>query len=328
MKLLYASTDDGLQLPIIDVTHPAFAIAISDEELRDRVARFLREPPPFARLPAFLRSLVLRFVLRRSRLAAGLRKSERGVLSSIDTYVFKLGAEQLPAEFGAIDRRIAASLPALAVRLRLQDMATLLADELAPRLDGHARPLHFIDVAGGTAMDALNALLLLRRARREIFDGRRVIVRVLDGDPRGPAFGRRALAQLRAPAAPLDGVDATLEHVDYDWSRPAALAAALEQARAAGAIAIASSEGGLFEYGSDDDILANLRVLAAAPDVAVVGSVTRADGPIHKLHAQRRAATHPRGLDAFRALVARAGFTVARAVERPFSDHVVLRSGS
>jgi hypothetical protein len=242
----------------------------------------------------------------------------------------KLGPEQLPAEFGAIDRRIAASLPALAVRLRLRDMATLLADELSPRLDGNARPLHFVDLAGGTAMDALNALLLLRRARRELLDGRRVIVRVLDGDRHGPAFGRRALAQLRSPGAPLDGVDATLEHVGYDWSRPAALTAALDEARAAGAIAIASSEGGLFEYGSHDDILANLRALAAAPDVAVVGSVTRADAPIRKLyqHRRRRRAPRPRGLDAFRALASRGGFTVARAVERPFSDHVVLRSGS
>ncbi len=29
----YAVTDDGLELPVIDVTHPAFAIAPTDAEL-------------------------------------------------------------------------------------------------------------------------------------------------------------------------------------------------------------------------------------------------------------------------------------------------------
>jgi len=56
----------------------------------------------------------------------------------------------------------------------------------------------------------------------------------------------------------------------------------------------------------------------------MVGSVTRADEPIQRLRATSRAATRPRGLTAFRALAARCGWRVTRAIERPFSDHVVL----
>jgi hypothetical protein len=52
--------------------------------------------------------------------------------------------------------------------------------------------------------------------------------------------------------------------------------------------------------------------------------VTRADEPTQRLRATSRAATRPRGLTAFRALAARCGWRVTRALERPFSDHVVL----
>ena len=56
----------------------------------------------------------------------------------------------------------------------------------------------------------------------------------------------------------------------------------------------------------------------------MVGSVTRADEPGQRLRETSRAATRPRGLTAFRALAARCGWRVTRAIERPFSDHVVL----
>jgi hypothetical protein len=49
-------------------------------------------------------------------------------------------------------------------------------------------------------------------------------------------------------------------------------------------VTICSSEGGLFEYGSDDEIMSNLKALRSQPDVvAVAGSVTRADEPTQQL---------------------------------------------
>ena len=50
----------------------------------------------------------------------------------------------------------------------------------------------------------------------------------------------------------------------------------------------------------------------------------RADLPVRRLHRDGGAAIRPRGLEAFRALVATVGWTVDHAVERPFSDHVRL----
>ena len=59
------------------------------------------------------------------------------ILSGLTTYLLKLGPDNLGDAYAKpIDRRIAASVPTMAVRLRLQDMATLLADALAPHAGG------------------------------------------------------------------------------------------------------------------------------------------------------------------------------------------------
>ena len=89
---------------------------------------------------------------------------------------------------------------------------------------------------------------------------------------------------------------------------------------------ICSSEGGLFEYASDNEIQSNLEVLREFPEVlAVVGSVTRADESIQRIRQMGRAATRPRGLEVFRTLIEETCWKITRAVERPFRDQVVLR---
>jgi len=95
-------------------------------------------------------------------------------------------------------------------------------------------------------------------------------------------------------------------------------------------VILGSSEGGLFEYGTDEAIASNLKYLGECTrkDFAMIGSVTRADEPIQRLRQMPQPATRPRGLDVFRALVERAGWRVQRATERPFSDHVTLVKGS
>ena len=80
------------------------------------------------------------------------------------------------------------------------------------------------------------------------------------------------------------------------------------------------------EYGSDDAILANLRALfgGAQSELFVVGSVTRSDEVIRTLKLTSRAATQPRGLATFTALIERSGWKVTRSIVRPLSDQVVL----
>jgi hypothetical protein len=153
---------------------------------------------------------------------------------------------------------------------------------------------------------------------------------VLDGDARGPAFGARALEALAQAGAPLAGLTVQFRYLPYDWRDPSGLAGALESAQSEGALVIACSEGGLFEYGSDDEIVTNLNALAAGlgAGATMVGSVTRNDETIQTLKLTSTAATRPRGLALFSSLVAQAGWGVSRSISRPLSDQVVLRSGA
>jgi hypothetical protein len=323
----YAVTDDGLELPVVDVTHPAFQVKLSDDRQRALVARFLNQQRRFAKLPKLVRGLMLRVFMRGSIMSRGLRRAEGTFLDGMTTYLFKVGAKNLGEYAMPADRRVAASLPGLAVRMRLADMAELLADALVPRLAGApGRALHFLNIAGGPGIDSLNALILLAERNRRLLSGRKIRVCVLDGDQHGPAFGARALQALQQAGAPLAGIEVEFRHVAYDWREPQGLTAVLAAAREAGALVIGSSEGGLFEYGSDDAILGNLIALAKGlgSSLCVVGSVTRNDDPIRTLKLTSTAATRPRGLEVFSALVARADWRVVRSISRPLSDQVVI----
>ena len=78
-------------------------------------------------------------------------------MTGLHTYLLKLGPEMLGRAYAKpIDRKIAAALPSLAVRLRLEDVANLIADTLLPALaDSPGRPLHFLNIAGGPAIRLL-----------------------------------------------------------------------------------------------------------------------------------------------------------------------------
>jgi hypothetical protein len=327
--VVYAVSDDGVELPVIDVTHPAFALRLTGAELESLTGDFIRESARYRRWPAFLRRLFFRLVLSRSVLGGGVVKAAGSFLNSLNTYLMKLGPDNLGRYATPLDRRLAAALPALSMRLRLQDVAELLARELTPRLEEKSgRPCHLVNIGGGSAIDSLNALMLLRRDRPRTLEGRSIRIHVLDIDPAGPNFGMRALAALGAEGARLHGLDVRLDHVVYDWAHAGRLSEALTSRLPPDAVVGTSSEGALFEYGSDDEIVANLRALAASTPAGAfaVGSVTRGDGPARQMDTptRRRVAVRPRSADAFAAVVHRADWTIAQLIERPFSRQVVL----
>ena len=324
----YATACDGVELPVVDVTDPRFVITLRDNEQAQLVEQFLREGQPFARAPAPIRRALMRLFLRRSILGRAIQRAEGTFMTGMDTYLLKLGPENLPTALATpVDRRIAASLPALSVRIRMQDVARLLADSIETRLEeAPQRLLHLVSIGGGPAIECLNALVLLQRDHPELLAERHMVVTTLDPDAGAATFGARALDALREIGAPLHGLDVAFRHRVYDWRRPTELADALAVVDGDPIVA-ASSEGGLFEYGSDDDIRANLEHLhdAAIQCTLATGSVTRADEPVQRLRALSRPTTRPRGLDAFRRLAGEAGWRVVRAIERPFSDQVLLQ---
>jgi hypothetical protein len=218
-------------------------------------------------------------------------------------------------------------MPSFCVRLRLQDMAGLMATTLLPIITSEpTRPVRFLNIAGGPAMDSLNAILLLIRERPSGFAKRETEIDVLDLDDAGPAFGEAALAALTKTGAPLHGTSISFRHYAYNWSRAEDLAGFLGSTKLHHPITICSSEGGLFEYGSDEEITSNLQVVRANPHViAVVGSVTRADEPVQLLRKTTTPKTRPRGLAVFERLIGPTGWRIEKVIERPFSDQVVLK---
>lgn len=326
MSVLLADTGMGYSLPVIDITNPAFALPHDAAAVAALRKDFLAFAQQQARIPAPLGKLFLWWASRRSLLVRAMVKPSEGTfLGALTTYALKLGPENLVPPFdGKIDKGFAANPTARSMRIRLSQLAHMTADALAPHLAAEPQaPLHIVNIAGGPAADSLNMLILLRQ-RNESLLRRPITIHVLDRETAGPRFGANALAALQKPGAPLAGVQAVFDHKIYDWNEIEPLNALLKELQSKNAIIIGASEGGLFEYGDDRAITANLAALHAAGAIVVAGSVTRNDQITRGIVARSPFGLHPRGLEEFRALAAQTGFRVALSAETLMSDQVLL----
>jgi hypothetical protein len=317
-----------LDIPIVDVTNPRFAIEDNPSTNASLQKLYEAEEHRQAKTPRLLRALTLRIGARQSRLLHGLLHSQTGHLGGLHTYLMKLGADNLPTGFDSpIDRKVAATPHAIAMRLRLQQCAMLMAECVQDALEqSPSAPLHLLNIAGGTALDSLNALILLHQKNPALLR-RPIRILVLDIDSIGPDFGARALTVLTQPGNVLSGLDLHFDHQSYDWNNTQLLADQVRKSTAAGAVIAVSAEGGLFEYANDSVILANLEALATPLTNVefVVGSVTCSD-PLRRASIKRaHFKVVPRGIEGFRPLAEQAGFELTRVEHTPLSDQVVLR---
>jgi hypothetical protein len=323
--VVYAMTQDGVKTAVIDVTNPAFAVTATEAELAAMSEQYVLEAARQREVPDALRE-----ALRNSMLGRGLMAASGTFLDGMSTYLLKLGPENLGDGATLIDRRIAASFPAFAARLRLADMAGLLAKGLErPVAMAVRRPVLLVNIGGGAGADSWNALIRLQSARAGCLAERKIVIAVLDLDSRAPAFGVRAVEALRAAGTPLGGLNTAFQYLSYEWSDAGALRKALEGLDASEAACAVSSEGGLFEYGSDEEIVANLGVVHAgtASDAIVVGSVTRDGAQVQASRIASRVLTRPRAIEGFRALCKEGGWRLEEMIERPFSYHVRMVKG-
>ena len=313
--LCYAVTDDGIELPVIDVTHPAFAFNPTDEQFAEITERTLRGFEQGAKWPSF----VLKLMARRSLIMRNVLRASGGYLDGVATYLQKLGPENVGAGWGGrLDRKLLRTIGPASMRLRLRDLARLQAEHLAACLaQTPGRAVCFLNIAGGTAIDSLNALLVARKQRPALLDGRQVEVHVLDPDSEAASFGARALAALAAAGAPLEGVAATLTRHDYDWRSPEGLRPIVARVAAHSPLVLCSSEGGLFEYGTDHEVSANLAVLRdMLPDDGLVAGTVLLDGIVGRAMVKYgKVALVLREPAAFVRLAQAAGWTVARAID-------------
>lgn len=257
--VVYVVADNGLELPVVDITHPAFVEHYSAYELETLAAVTMRSLKRSKWIPLF----VHRALARKSLLLRGTLDAMGDILSGMSTYMLKIGPENLGDAYAIrLDREIASALTPVAMRMRLRSIAAALATGIAQRLHGERqRPLHLVNIAGGTGIDSINALLLLARDEGTLLRRTRIQFDILDTDVIGPRFGVRATEALMQDGAPLEGVDLQVRHLRFDWRDVSSLESVLDTTNAEHPVIAISSEGGLFEYGTDEEITSNLHCL-------------------------------------------------------------------
>lgn len=324
--VVFAATEEGYALPVIDVTNPRFAMPSDPVMVRALQAIFLASERRHRFVPRFILRSMLRSAAKQSRLVRAMFGSDAKFLDGLSTYVLKLGADNLVPPFDtAVDHRFAAMPHVALLRLRLQQTANLLAEGLAGDLSERDGTLHLINIGGGPALDSINALILLRRAQPEILQ-RSIVIHVLDPDTAGPAFGAKALAALQAEGGPLHDLDIAFRHRPYNWDQPSDLEALVRTLEPTAAVIAVSSEGALFEYGTDQAIVANLNALRASEKVRLVaGSVTSANKARKRMIANIRFKLYPRGAGGLSPLAAQGGFAIVKIESASLSDQVLLR---
>ena len=324
----YAWSDGGLELPVIDLTHPAFAFEISDAELETLIEKFVLSLKMQANAPA----AAMQAAAGQSILLRSMLESAGTYTSGLMTYLNKLGPDNLGEGYASpIDRQWAASLTPVTFRWRMRDVARVLVSGLAPALRARpVDPLHLLNIGGGVAADSLNALLLINKEHPKLLPGRQVILHVLDIDREGPSFGRRALQALLANDAPLHGLTIDFDDVLYDWSNTSSLRQFIDRTQLDQSVCACSTEGGLFEFASDGDIVANLEQLrqGTPADFFVTGPVVRDASTLDPRlriteHVPGRPAIRYLGQAYFGALVARAGWRIECTLDGPM--HQVVR---
>jgi hypothetical protein len=304
----YAVCDEGWELPVIDITHPEFALELSPEEIAAISSASLRGLKAAMRLPRFVR----RFLGRNAVL---LRDADATFVGGMTTYLQKIGPENLGRGYASgMDREVARAIGPTCMRLRMRDIARSLAEGVIPVLAKRSGPLHLINIAGGATADSFNALIVLRKTQARLLSGRKIAIHALDLEGGAVGFAARAIAALTAQTAPLEGLDVSFDYLKYDWSVVGPLKNLLAKIYTDDAVIAGSTEGGLFEYGTDEEITKNLDTLRdwTPPDFVMVGSVMRdaetVDPNIRLMTRRSRLKVRLLGMEAFGALVTRAGW--------------------
>ena len=318
---------EAMRVPVLDVTNRNFAVEDTEASRAALNAAYLDEEQRQSSRPRWVTDLMLKAGARQSRFVHRLVYPSASYFDGLTTYLCKLGPNNLPPGFNTkLDQKVAATPHVLSIRLRLQHCVHLLADALiAPLQQVPARPLHLFNIAGGTAIDSLNALIVLRQRAPELLD-RPIRIFVMDIDEVAPAFGALATSALSRRGHPLSGLDLEFLYQAYDWNDARPLAFKITQSKKEEAIVALSTEGGLFEYGTDDAIVSNFMAMTGDGSAAplVVGSVTSADS-IRRASIQRQNFTlYPRTMEEFDKLARQAKFATTKVRNTPLSYQVLL----
>ncbi|UCG27057.1 MAG: hypothetical protein JSV24_08770, partial [Bacteroidales bacterium] len=277
--LFYAFTDNGVELPVLDITHPLFIESINEQKLGKMLKEIEKKgderAESFDRMPAFLKN----FLAKRSYIMAGflLKDTDGTFLSGMSTLIMKLG----PGLIGSgrkkfFDRLGSKSCGAVMLRMRVRDICKLQTEILIPQLmKEKGTNLCFVNIAGGTASDSINTLINIHKKDSSLLRDRCIEINVLDVEEFGSNFANRCIESLKAEGGYFHDLDISFRYINYNWNNTEQLIELLSGR--GGWSVICSSEGGLFEYASDEEITQNLNILYdyTHSDMRIAGSLIR-----------------------------------------------------
>jgi hypothetical protein len=275
--LTYAFTENGIELPVLDVTHPLFINSIDENKLSKILEEMEHKgeerAEKFNKIPDFIKD----YMAKRSYIMAGfmLKDTDDTFLSGMSTLMMKLG----PGLIGKgrrkfFDRLGSKALGAILLRMRVRDICKLHTEILISQLKNeNEKNLCFINIAGGSACDSINALMNVCKNDPSLLKNREIEINVFDIDRFGPSFAKNCIESLKATGNCFSGLNVSFNHFLYNWNDTNILYEFLQKRKEW--LKISSSEGGLFEYASDEDIIRNLNVLYenSQDNMKIIGSL-------------------------------------------------------
>jgi hypothetical protein len=276
-ELSYAFTLNGVELPVLDITHPLFISSIDETKLKKMLIKSEKTAEKTAKKFNNMPSLFKKFLAKRSFIMSELFQvnGKNEYLTGISTLMLKLG----PGLIGKgrkrfLDRLSSKGIGGIVLRMRVRDICKCQAKAMITLLTkSPGKDICFINIAGGAASDSINTLFLIQQENPELLENRKIEINVLDIDSYGPAFAERCLTALKAQDNRFNSLDISFRHIHYDWNNTKKLKELLSERKEC--FQICSSEGGLFEYCSDEVIERNLNALYdnSGEDIIVTGSL-------------------------------------------------------
>jgi hypothetical protein len=257
--LCYVFTKTGIELPVLDITHPMFISSVDKvnlDELRKesiKAAKGMKDIPDSQKKLFYEKSLIFGKHFHKDLKAK--------YLSGMSTYMLKLGPYLIgSAEERNLDRMISMGVSSVAARMRLRDLCHLQSDGLVPQLKRFPqKELCFLNIGGGAASDSINALILILKENQSLLENRKTGIHVFDIDTDSTLFAQRCVEALKAQGSHFYNQDISFNHIEYDWKDTEELIGFLSEKKES--LIMCTSEGGIFEYGSDEEIINNLNIL-------------------------------------------------------------------
>jgi hypothetical protein len=261
--LSYAFTGNGVELPVLDITNPLFISVIDEAKLKKMLKQAEKNAAETAEKFNNMPALIRNFLAKRSFTMAELlqHNDNNAYLSGVSTLMLKLGPNLIgKGRKRFLDRQAAKGIGGIVLRMRVRDLSTCQANALVPLLrKAPEKNLCIINIAGGAASDSINTLFLIQQEDPLLLQNRKIEINVLDIDSFGPAFAEESVLALKKSSGRFKGLDISFRHIIYDWNNTEKLETLLSEKKEC--LLACSSEGGLFEYCSDEVIEKNLNTL-------------------------------------------------------------------